>query len=98
MLTELSRYTSGDFALEPFPHLLIEPALPWEEYEQLEKAFPPLEVVTEGRTGGNNTAYVLSAHDVPPSVAPSMRSFSRFASLRAVASCWSRRQSVRSTI
>ena len=75
MLTELSRYSSGDFALEPFPHLLIEPALPWDEYEQLEKAFPPLEVLTEGRTGTNNTAYVLSAHHVPPSVAPSMRSF-----------------------
>ena len=75
MLTELSRYSAADFALEPFPHLLIEPAVPWDDYQQLENAFPPLEVVTEGRAGRNNTAYVLSANHVPPSVLPFMRAF-----------------------
>ena len=75
MLTELSRYSAADFALEPFPHLVIEPALPWDQYEQLERAFPALEIVTEGRAPKNNTAYVLSAVDVPPVVAPFMRSF-----------------------
>jgi hypothetical protein len=74
MLAELSRYSSADFALEPFPHLLVEPAVPWDEYERLEQAFPPVEAVSDGRSG-NNMAYVLSAHHVPPSVAPAMRSF-----------------------
>ena len=75
MLTELRRYSAADLALEPFPHLVIEPALPWDRYEQLEQGFPPLEVLTEGRVPENNTAYLLSAVHIPPSVAPVMRSF-----------------------
>ena len=75
MLTELSRYSAADFAAEPFPHLVIEPALPWDQYEQLERAFPALEIVTRGFAPRNNTAYLLSALHVPPMVAPFMRSF-----------------------
>lgn len=75
MFTELSRYSADDFDLQPFPHLLIEPALPWDQYEQLEQAFPALDIVMEGRTPTNNTAYLLSAIRVPPVVAPFMRSF-----------------------
>jgi hypothetical protein len=39
---------------DPYPHVLIENALPEPLYQALEAEYPPLEVVTRGRAYGSN--------------------------------------------
>lgn len=48
--------------LEPFPHLVLEPALDDELCMELLDQFPPLEVVAEGAELGSNSRFSLKAH------------------------------------
>lgn len=51
-----------DVTLEPFPHLVLEPAVDDETSMQLLEQFPPLEVVAEGAELGSNSRFSLKAH------------------------------------
>ena len=48
-LSILSRASAADLRLEPFPHLVIEDALPPEVFAELFGSFPPDELVVDGR-------------------------------------------------
>jgi hypothetical protein len=59
----LDRAGSDDLKTSPFPHLLIESALPSSLYNELSATFPRMEYVTKGKSLGNNKLHLLSGSE-----------------------------------
>jgi hypothetical protein len=53
----------GEFERSPFPHMMIDPALEWDEYEKLEESFPKPELIYRDKKVVNNLAYYMGAVD-----------------------------------
>lgn len=60
----LSRASRADIRLDPYPHLLIEDALPDALYRHLEGKFPDWRRVAGEDAGANNKACLLAAREV----------------------------------
>ena len=63
---------TGTFEMDPFPYLVVEPALDAALYDQLEETFPSADVIAAGNPTGNNRVHLLNAihvidnPDIPP--------------------------------
>lgn len=55
------KLSAGDIVAEPFPHIVVENALPADLYKALQAAYPTLETITGRRHFEDNRAYPLSA-------------------------------------
>lgn len=80
-LSLLADIENRDVLHEPFAYVEKHPAIDPALYEQLARSFPPLALVTGGRTGfGSNQAVRLRAVDVVdnPKVDPAWREFFRY--------------------
>src|SRR5262249_31279274 len=75
----LHRVSRDDVVMEPFPHVVVDDAVEPELYARLAAAFPPAEVVVDGREVTNNAAYHLrTARLVADArVAPAWKAFAR---------------------
>jgi hypothetical protein len=75
--TVFDRVTDADLRDAPFPHFVLDEALPPDYYRDLEAAFPALEEIAGDGPLKNNTAYLRSAVDVlaDPSTPPIWRDF-----------------------
>lgn len=62
-LSVVQKARSSDIASDPYPHIVIENALPQSLYDQLAAEFPSLETLTRGVVLKNNFAYYLPAID-----------------------------------
>ncbi len=63
-LSLFGNHAGARIETDPYPHLVIENALPADLYEHLEQQYPALDYVAAGGTPANNTIYLRSAHDV----------------------------------
>lgn len=63
-LTYLLKGAKERMSLDPFPHAIVQPALPWEFYEELEARFPEPHIVVKQRKKVPNTLYQYHARDV----------------------------------
>jgi hypothetical protein len=61
MLTLLDRADSARVVLDPFPHIVVENALPEREYEALCTAFPSLDALPQHLASANNKRFNLFA-------------------------------------
>lgn len=57
------RILEGRFVEEPYPYLVLEPALDEELYNELEASFPASEIVYQGAEPQNNQSHLLSARE-----------------------------------
>ena len=57
----LQKVGRGDVVADPFPHVVVEDALPDELCQRLLQEFPPLDVVTEGASYSSNERFSYSA-------------------------------------
>lgn len=60
----LNQVSSSHMRLDPFPHLVIENALPVEDYQRLEASFPPLDAILgfPSKNGlASNRRYTMSS-------------------------------------
>jgi len=70
--------TRADVDPHPFPHVVVDGALPEALYRELEASMPPDEVLLRGREVVNNTPYHFSAQRIlSADVAPVWRKFVR---------------------
>jgi hypothetical protein len=60
----LDRIQAGDIGRDPFPHVVIENALPDSYFEKLAREFPGLEAIAGSGELENNTAYIKSASEI----------------------------------
>lgn len=60
----LQRASKALIASEPFPHLVIEDALPRDYYDELEACYPDLDQVARDEDVGSNKHFFLSAGSV----------------------------------
>ena len=69
------RLCAAPVVAEPYPHILIDPAIDWDVYERLEASFPASAVVYAGERPRNNRAYLLDAVDTlnHPDIDPDWR-------------------------
>lgn len=58
----LEKVSSADIQLDPFPHLVIENALPDDYYQMLADCYPEIDLLAGGQRLENNTAYFKSAN------------------------------------
>lgn len=73
----LGRVLRRNIVTEPFPHIVVEDALPADDYRQLAAEFPPLKAIAGEGPHGNNQLYLKSAFDLAhmPDVSPAWRQF-----------------------
>lgn len=60
----LSRAETSQIVAEPYPHIVIDEALPPDYFAELEASYPSLELVANGKTIENNSLYLMSARAV----------------------------------
>lgn len=79
MRSLLAGVTSGDVVAEPFPHVVVRPALPREVADRLLAEYPPIETVTAGAEYRSNQAFLYSAGDSlhDPALSPLWKDFVR---------------------
>jgi hypothetical protein len=77
MTSILSSATGSDVVTDPFPHILIENALPASYYAQLAGEYPSFESVAGTGPHENNTLFLRSAYELAkmPDLAPVWREF-----------------------
>lgn len=75
--TVFDRVTNADLRADPFPHFVLDEALPADYYGALAAAFPDAAYVAGPGPLANNTAYLRSAVDVlaDPATPPIWRTF-----------------------
>src|SRR3989339_166761 len=53
----LKNVQKSDLRLEPFPHIVVENALPREAVEELIRTFPSNEIILDGKEPGDNKRF-----------------------------------------
>ena len=73
----LGRALRRNIVTEPFPHIVVEDALPVDYYRQLATEFPGFKAIAGDGPHGNNELYLKSAFDIPhmPEVSAAWREF-----------------------
>lgn len=73
----LGRALRRNIVTEPFPHIVVEDALPVDYYRQLATEFPSFKAIAGEGPHGNNELYLKSAFDIPhmPDVSAAWREF-----------------------
>src|SRR5262245_60424424 len=73
----LGRALRRDIVTEPFPHIVVEDALPADYYRQLAAEYPGFKAIAGEGPHGNNVLYLKSAYQIPhmPEVSPAWREF-----------------------
>ncbi len=76
-LSILGKATKADIRLRPYPHLVIEDALPAEVFAELAANFPRFEWIAGAEANDNNKACLKAAADVlgNPAIAPIWQEF-----------------------
>lgn len=64
METVLDKVTKSDVRIDPFPHIVVENALPTEAADVLLHDFPPAKLLTEGKELGENQRVSYPANKV----------------------------------
>lgn len=79
-LSVLARARRADVVREPFPHVVIQPALDPELYAELARSFPPAELFLAGREAEGNRYYQYRAAKIVqnPNIAEAWREFVRY--------------------
>lgn len=73
----LGRALRRDIVTEPFPHIVVEDALPPDYYRQLAAEYPSFKAIAGEGPHANNYLYLKSAYEIPqmPEVSPAWRDF-----------------------
>lgn len=73
----LGRALRRNIVTEPFPHIVVEDALPGDYYQQLAAEYPNFNAIAGEGPHGNNELYLKSAFQIPqmPDVSPAWRQF-----------------------
>ena len=76
-ISMLGRARRHDIVTEPFPHIVVEDALPADYYRQLAAEYPSFKSIAGEGPHGNNELYLRSAYEIPhmPDVSPAWREF-----------------------
>lgn len=73
----LGRALRRNIVTEPFPHIVVEDALPADYYQALAAEYPSFKAIAGEGPYGNNELYLKSAYQIPhmPEVSPAWRDF-----------------------